>query len=151
MLAEPDVLRLIVNSTLPAAECFERWVFEEVLPSIRRTGRYESPAMAAPASLRTKLIAWWPPVARSTRSCAPRAPLASRCRRPSAAQRKARSAKPALTCWTKWPPPRAPEAMEERAATVAIRDPLGCACRDASAKTLASADEGRLVASRCGC
>lgn len=44
ILTEPDVLRLIVSSTLPAAEAFERWVFEEVLPSIRRTGRYAAPA-----------------------------------------------------------------------------------------------------------
>lgn len=40
VLSEPDVLRLIVNSTLPAAERFERWVFEDVLPSIRKTGGY---------------------------------------------------------------------------------------------------------------
>ncbi|CAN7680839.1 Bro-N domain-containing protein [Pseudorhodoferax sp. LjRoot39] len=40
VLAEPDVLRLIVASNLPAAERFERWVFEEVLPSIRKTGSY---------------------------------------------------------------------------------------------------------------
>lgn len=40
ILTEPDVLRLIVSSTLPEAEAFERWVFEEVLPSIRKTGAY---------------------------------------------------------------------------------------------------------------
>lgn len=40
VLAEPDVLRLIVASNLPAAERFERWVFEDVLPSIRKTGSY---------------------------------------------------------------------------------------------------------------
>ena len=40
ILTEPDVLRLIVSSNLPAAQEFERWVFEEVLPSIRRTGGY---------------------------------------------------------------------------------------------------------------
>ena len=40
ILTEPDVLRLIVSSTLPAAQEFERWVFEDVLPSIRRTGGY---------------------------------------------------------------------------------------------------------------
>ena len=44
ILTEPDVLRLIVSSTLPEAEAFERWVFEEVLPSIRRTGSYAAPA-----------------------------------------------------------------------------------------------------------
>lgn len=50
VLAEPDVLRLIIKCSLPAAEEFERWVFEEVLPSIRKTGRYEAPgAEPAPA------------------------------------------------------------------------------------------------------
>ena len=44
VLTEPDVLRLIVSSNLPAAQEFERWVFEDVLPSIRRTGRYAAPA-----------------------------------------------------------------------------------------------------------
>lgn len=43
ILTEPDVLRLIVSSTLPAAERFEKWVFEEVLPSIRKTGQYAAP------------------------------------------------------------------------------------------------------------
>lgn len=43
VLTEADVLRLIVNSKLPAAEAFERWVFEEVLPSIRKTGSYTMP------------------------------------------------------------------------------------------------------------
>lgn len=47
VLAESDVLRLIVSSTLPAAEAFERWVFEEVLPSIRRTGAYSVPGAPA--------------------------------------------------------------------------------------------------------
>lgn len=43
IISEPDMLRLIVGSKLPGAERFERWVFEEVLPSIRKTGRYEVP------------------------------------------------------------------------------------------------------------
>ncbi len=34
-----DVLRLIVHSTLPAAERFEVWVFEEVLPVNDDPGR----------------------------------------------------------------------------------------------------------------
>jgi len=38
ILSEPDVLRLIVGSRLPAAQRFERWVFEEVLPAIRKDG-----------------------------------------------------------------------------------------------------------------
>ena len=44
ILAEPDMLRLVINSQLPAAEQFERWVFEDVLPTIRRTGSYQMPA-----------------------------------------------------------------------------------------------------------
>ena len=40
VLYEPDVYRLIVNCRLPAAENFERLVFEEILPSIRKTGQY---------------------------------------------------------------------------------------------------------------
>ncbi|SHH17350.1 Prophage antirepressor, partial [Xylella fastidiosa] len=38
IISEPDMLRLIVSSKLPAAERFERWVFEEVLPTLRKTG-----------------------------------------------------------------------------------------------------------------
>lgn len=40
VIAEPDLLRLIVNSRLASAERFERLVFEEILPTIRRTGSY---------------------------------------------------------------------------------------------------------------
>ncbi|MBA9071735.1 prophage antirepressor-like protein [Methylobacterium sp. RAS18] len=47
VLAEPDVLRLIVKSNLPAAERFERWVFEDVLPSIRKTGGYRAASVTA--------------------------------------------------------------------------------------------------------
>ena len=39
-IPEGDVYRLIVQSKLPSAERFERWVFDEVLPSIRRHGAY---------------------------------------------------------------------------------------------------------------
>nr|WP_010894947.1 BRO family protein [Xylella fastidiosa] len=38
IISEPDMLRLIVSSKLPAAERFERWVFEELLPTLRKTG-----------------------------------------------------------------------------------------------------------------
>ncbi len=40
VLNEPDLYRLITHSKLPSAVEFERWVFEEVLPSVRRTGGY---------------------------------------------------------------------------------------------------------------
>ena len=41
IIREPDLYRLIVGSTLPAAQEFEAWIFEEVLPTIRKTGKYE--------------------------------------------------------------------------------------------------------------
>ena len=39
-IPEGDLYRLIVNSKLPAAERFERWVFDEVLPALRKYGGY---------------------------------------------------------------------------------------------------------------
>lgn len=42
-IAEGDLYRLIANSKLPDAEKFERWVFDEVLPSIRKHGGYLTP------------------------------------------------------------------------------------------------------------
>lgn len=43
VIREPDVYRLVTNSKLPAAQKFENWVMEDVLPSIRQTGSYEIP------------------------------------------------------------------------------------------------------------
>ena len=40
VIPESDVYRLITHSKLPTAERFEKWVFDEVLPSIRKTGSY---------------------------------------------------------------------------------------------------------------
>ncbi len=40
IIPESDVYRLIHGSTQPAAERFQDWVYEEVLPSIRKTGAY---------------------------------------------------------------------------------------------------------------
>lgn len=39
-ISEGDVYRLITHSKLPSAERFESWVFDEILPSIRKTGGY---------------------------------------------------------------------------------------------------------------
>lgn len=39
-IPEGDLYRLIIHSKLPSAEKFEHWVFEEVLPCIRKTGGY---------------------------------------------------------------------------------------------------------------
>lgn len=43
VISEPDMLRLIVNSRMPQAERFERWAFDEVLPTVVRTGSYVAP------------------------------------------------------------------------------------------------------------
>ena len=40
---ESGLYSLILSSKLPQAKAFKRWVTSEVLPSIRRTGRYELP------------------------------------------------------------------------------------------------------------
>lgn len=42
-ITEGDLYRLIANSKLPDAEKFERWVFDDVLPSIRKHGGYLTP------------------------------------------------------------------------------------------------------------
>ena len=39
-IPEGDVYRLIIRSKLPSAVKFEHWVFDEVLPSIRKRGLY---------------------------------------------------------------------------------------------------------------
>lgn len=38
---EGNLYRLIVKSRKPQAESFEEWVFDEVIPSIRKTGSYQ--------------------------------------------------------------------------------------------------------------
>ncbi|MEY8281598.1 phage antirepressor KilAC domain-containing protein [Oscillospiraceae bacterium 52-8] len=42
-IPEGDVYRLITHSKLPSAEKFEKWVFDEVLPTIRKHGAYLTP------------------------------------------------------------------------------------------------------------
>lgn len=39
-ISEGNLYRLIVHSKLPSAERFERWAFDEVLPTIRQYGAY---------------------------------------------------------------------------------------------------------------
>lgn len=61
VIEEPDVYRLVFGSKLDSAEKFQDWVFEEVLPSIRKTGAYVSPASPVyernqQHSLRLKLL-----------------------------------------------------------------------------------------------
>lgn len=42
VIPEGDMYRLITHSKLESAERFESWVFDEVLPNIRKTGSYSS-------------------------------------------------------------------------------------------------------------
>ena len=48
---ESGLYRLIFRSDKPEAKRFQSWVFSEVLPSIRKTGRYEVPAPLPPLPL----------------------------------------------------------------------------------------------------
>lgn len=43
LISEGDMYRLIAHSKLESAERFESWVFDEVLPTLRKTGSYEMP------------------------------------------------------------------------------------------------------------
>ncbi|HCA3882453.1 TPA: hypothetical protein MPK85_003095 [Salmonella enterica] len=40
---EPNLYRVIFRSNKPEARQFQVWVFNEVLPAIRKTGRYQHP------------------------------------------------------------------------------------------------------------
>lgn len=43
VIPEGDMYRLITHSKLESAERFESWVFDKVLPALRKTGSYEMP------------------------------------------------------------------------------------------------------------
>lgn len=58
LISEPDMFRLIVNSHLPAAERFERWVFEDVLPTLRRTGTYSVPGRTNQPTIGNQTQSW---------------------------------------------------------------------------------------------
>ena len=55
-ITEGDLYRLITHSKLPAAEQFEKWVFDEVLPSIRKHGAYMTPQKIEEALLNPDTI-----------------------------------------------------------------------------------------------
>ena len=40
---QPNLYRVIFRSNKPEAKAFQDWVFDEVLPAISKTGRYEAP------------------------------------------------------------------------------------------------------------
>jgi prophage antirepressor-like protein len=55
-IPEGDLYRLIVRSKLPAAERFEKWVFDEVLPCIRKHGAYLTPGKLEQTKADPKLV-----------------------------------------------------------------------------------------------
>lgn len=56
-IPEGDIYRLVIGSALPGAEKFEIWIFDEVLPSIRKTGGYISGQESlSPAELMAKAL-----------------------------------------------------------------------------------------------
>ena len=48
-ITEGDMYRLVASSKLPTAQQFEAWVFDDVLPSIRKRGGYLTPEATAEA------------------------------------------------------------------------------------------------------
>lgn len=55
-ISEGDVYRLIVNSKLESAQKFETWVFDEVLPSIRKHGLYAIDELASNPDLLFEVV-----------------------------------------------------------------------------------------------
>lgn len=55
-ISEGNLYRLIVNSKLPTAEKFERWVFDEVIPTIHKHGAYMTPETLEAAILNPDTI-----------------------------------------------------------------------------------------------
>jgi BRO family, N-terminal domain/Poxvirus D5 protein-like len=49
VVSEPGVYRLIFTSRTEAAERFKRWLAHDVLPSIRKSGKYVAPQLRQPA------------------------------------------------------------------------------------------------------
>ena len=46
--SEPEVYKMLLRGHAPASEPFRKWVTEEVLPSIRKTGSYDIGASKTP-------------------------------------------------------------------------------------------------------
>lgn len=58
-ISEPGLYRLVGHSKLPMAEAFQDWVYAEVLPSIRKSGKYSVPlAPESPVLSNDNLPTW---------------------------------------------------------------------------------------------
>lgn len=51
IINEPGLYSLILRSRKPEAKAFKRWITREVLPSIRKTGRYETRPVLQPKEI----------------------------------------------------------------------------------------------------
>lgn len=52
---EDGLYDVILDSRKPQAKAFRKWITSDVLPSIRKTGQYQSPASLSPSELILKL------------------------------------------------------------------------------------------------
>lgn len=57
-ILEPDLYRLIFGSKLESAQKFQNWVFDEVLPQIRKTGKYSPEPVDRETKIRTQYQNW---------------------------------------------------------------------------------------------
>lgn len=48
---EPDVYQMLLRGNSPASEPFRKWVTEEVLPTIRKTGQYNAAESSDPIAM----------------------------------------------------------------------------------------------------
>lgn len=56
IINESGLYSLILSSKLPAAKKFKHWVTSEVLPALRKTGKYEIPKITPNPHYRTRMI-----------------------------------------------------------------------------------------------
>lgn len=78
IISEPGCYRLVFTSRTEKAEAFKRWLAHDVLPVLRRTGRFEMPATSTPetndsptlliAGLEMEVVRGWLNIIREGRS-----------------------------------------------------------------------------------
>ena len=56
IINESGLYSLVLGSKLPSAKAFKRWVTSEVLPSIRKTGKYEIPKVTPNPHYRSRML-----------------------------------------------------------------------------------------------
>ncbi|MDU6439355.1 MAG: BRO family protein [Pantoea sp.] len=52
LISEPDACLMLLRGRAPQSEPFRKWVTEEVLPSIRKTGQYDIAKSTTPEAMR---------------------------------------------------------------------------------------------------